>query len=122
MRPQFKNDPASPASKALLNHEQRHFDISEVYTRVVRKQMLDILNNKLVHEISCGAWAECKQEVQSLDNRLRDAKTKGKSAWQTEQDQYDQETNHGQNVTAQAAWNAKIDGWLADPSSAPLSD
>ena len=77
------------ASAALLRHEQLHFDITEVYARIMRQRM-----------VGFQARANCLKLQPAFNNF-----TKGVySEWDREQNRYDQETNHGLNAVRQAFW------------------
>ena len=77
------------ASAALLHHEQLHFDITEVYARIMRQKLA-----------AFSAKANCL-ELQPVFNNL----TKGVYAeWDREENRYDQESNHGLNAPRQAFW------------------
>ena len=78
----------------ILNHEQKHFDLSEVFTRKL-KHDLDSLpansNFKLI-----------PQKLFTIEN----------NACQLLQKKYDDETNHSVDATMQAIWNERIDSLL----------
>ena len=77
------------ASEVLLRHEQLHFDITEVYARVMRQKL-----------VAFQAKVNC-EKLQPAFNNL----TKGVYAeWNREQNRYDQETNHGLVAARQAQW------------------
>lgn len=79
----------------LLNHEQRHFDIAEVYARRLRRELVR-------RRITAANYAEVKREV--ID-RLFHAYVQCDEA-------YDRETVHGINRDAQADWDRRIDRQL----------
>lgn len=83
---------ASTHSSYLLNHEQLHFDIAEVYARKLRKALADIkgLNHK------------------NYEPRVREVYRKVLREHNDIQDQYDRETRHSQNKEKQAEWNEKV--------------
>ncbi|MBD2769997.1 DUF922 domain-containing protein [Hymenobacter sp. BT664] len=77
------------ASPALLRHEQTHFDLTEVYARIMRQKLA-----------SFQAKVACDKLQPAFNNF-----TKGiYSEWDREQNRYDQETNHGLNAARQASW------------------
>lgn len=76
-------------SEALLRHEQLHFDITEVYTRIMR-QRLQLF----------AAKANCEKLQPAFNNVTKLVY----ADWDREQNHYDQETNHGLNAVRQAAW------------------
>jgi hypothetical protein len=73
-----KPDQKTPS---LLAHEQLHFDLCEVYTRRLRKQL-----------------PELKPE------EIQDAFIRMHKLYKEQQDLYDTETNHGLEPQAQARW------------------
>lgn len=75
-----------------LNHEQRHFDIVKLVMEHFKQQLL---KEKLTIENYDGPI-----NVQYLDS-FREMNQL--------EEQYDQETNHGINTTAQEEWNKKLD-------------
>jgi hypothetical protein len=78
-----------------LNHEQRHFDIAKIVTERLREKIsqLELLPHNFDRVISYH-YLEAYREM----NRL--------------QEQYDKETSHGMNKSAQERWNRKIDDEL----------
>ena len=77
------------ASEVLLRHEQLHFDITEMYARVMRQKL-----------VAFQAKVNC-EKLQPAFNNL----TKGVYAeWNREQNRYDQETNHGLVAARQVQW------------------
>jgi hypothetical protein len=96
----FRNP--TTASAELLRHEQMHFDITEVYARLMRQKLLVF-----------QAKADCNK-LQPAFNNL----TKGVYAeWDREQNRYDQETNHGLNAVRQAYWEKQTQTKLAQLAS-----
>ena len=96
-------------SADVLNHEQRHFDLNEVYARKLTAHLdaphvtgatTDAVRTALKKEINATAAAvlDMASNMQSL---------------------YDEETAHGTNAVVQASWAAKIDDWLTSPLQAP---
>ncbi|WP_343671735.1 hypothetical protein [Chitinophaga sp.] len=82
---------------ALLAHEQLHFDLCEVYARLLRKELQKSpLTNANVAAIS------------------RDAFLKYYDAYKERQIIYDNETHHGLNQEKQKLWNAQVATALAD--------
>jgi len=96
-------------SNAILNHEQRHFDINEVYRRKLQNAVLPLAAEGDTAE-------EAKKALQALINKTAEeildqlAKT---------QERCDEETCHGTDLQGQEAWNKRIDSWLVDPSQTP---
>lgn len=78
---------------ALLAHEQRHFDIVELYARKLRKQLAQIkVKNK----------EDAQQKLDSL-HKIID------TDMDAYQDKYDEETNYSMAHDKQVAWIKEID-------------
>jgi uncharacterized protein DUF922 len=77
----------------LLTHEQKHFDITEIYARKMRKKL---------SETTFTNPKQAQQIIQRLYNE-----TFSESA--AEQKKYDAETNHSINKEVQEKWNAAIE-------------
>ncbi len=86
------------ASAALLRHEQTHFDITEVYARIMRQKLVAFSTR-----VNCN-------KLQPAFNNLTKAVY---SEWDREQNRYDQETNHGLNAVRQAYWEKQTQTKLA---------
>lgn len=82
-------------SKEVLNHEQRHFDIAEIYTR------------KFVMELDTVVFSKngYKNEIDLIYKKYVD---KLNSA----QKDYDDQTEHGMNKEIQKEWDRMINEWL----------
>ncbi len=91
--PEYKN---SEVVDDVLEHEQLHFDICELFGRKLYKEIIVLQNSNRLNE--------------KYINRLYDRIEKEYSAYQ---DKYDEETNHSINRTEQANWNRKIKKELA---------
>ena len=77
----------------LLNHEQRHFDIYEVYTRKMRQAIMEIDEadaSKISGQVK-RIYDRCFRECSRL------------------QDRYDSETQFSNNREKQQEWNRRID-------------
>lgn len=81
------------ATPALLRHEQLHFDITEVYARIMR-QKLAVYATKV----------DCNKLQPSFNNLTKLVY----DVWDREQNRYDRETNHGLNTARQAFWEKDI--------------
>lgn len=92
-----------------LNHEQRHFDLNEVYRR-----KLDLSLSRLT---ATGASAEITKKL--LKERIDATANQVLDALQAMQSRYDRETAHGMNSAEQSRWDGMIDAWLADSNQAP---
>lgn len=81
-----------------LAHEQKHFDITELYARKIRRMFHE--------EVNRGNLARIDN---MLDKYFRE--------WEQCQDQYDRETEHSLDTAMQAKWNHKIQRMLDDLSA-----
>lgn len=95
--------------ETTLNHEQRHFDLNEVYRR-----KLDLSLSRLT---ATGASAETTKKL--LKERIDATANEILGALQEMQARYDRETAHGMNSAEQTRWDGMIDAWLVDPNQAP---
>ena len=75
----------------LLEHEQAHFDLSEIYARQLRKRL-----------------AESKTHVFSLAQEANGIFNEIQGQYSERQVLYDKETKHGLDKIAQARWKAAI--------------
>ena len=94
---------------ALLNHEQRHFDLGEVYRRKLAAALQKLVGEGDTPE---EAAQDLQQKVEELTREMKEAESR-------QQDQYEDDTNNGRDAEKQKEWDDKIDGWMDDPSSAP---
>ncbi|RNC88541.1 MAG: DUF349 domain-containing protein [Allomuricauda sp.] len=74
----------------ILQHEQLHFDISELYARKMRFQLQRTAFSKNVKQEIRDIYREILKELKDF------------------QDRYDWETNFSRNKEAQQEWNARI--------------
>jgi hypothetical protein len=81
----------------LLNHEQIHFDMGEVFCRKMRKQYKE-------KPFPNSTFA---QEASKLYNKIL-------KEYNDEQKLYDKETNHSINKEKQAAWDIKVANQLKE--------
>jgi predicted secreted Zn-dependent protease len=79
-------------SPDVLNHEQLHFDITELYSRKLRQRLAG-KNFKAVKNIS--------EEIQEMHRKIME-----ESGW--EEKIYDDSTEHGVNSVKQKEWNEKV--------------
>lgn len=84
----------------LLNHEQRHFDITEIYARKMRTELA-----KYVVPIREFMENNMIKDVERIFNDLYDE-------MERTQKKYDKETNHSMIKDKQAEWNDWIDNQL----------
>ncbi|NML20675.1 DUF922 domain-containing Zn-dependent protease [Pseudoflavitalea sp. G-6-1-2] len=75
----------------VLQHEQGHFDIAEIYARKLNKEMKALSFNA----------ATIKNDVNVIYDKIM-------AVYQQVQHQYDQETDFSRNKPKQAEWLAKI--------------
>lgn len=78
-----------PKSSYVLNHEQRHFDITYIFARKFERMVV----------------GKTEQEIKVIYDRII-------KEWDAEQDRYDSETDNSIDTDKQAAWDAKIDNEL----------
>jgi hypothetical protein len=83
-------------SKRLLDHEQLHFDLTEIHARLLRQKLSETNN-------MCGG------ERVKLDKLVESYF----EAWKKEQNRYDEETNHGLVEEKQKWWTSDIAHRLA---------
>lgn len=88
------------ATSKLLNHEQGHFDIAEIYARRMRRQL---------KEYEMPVWRF------SSNNHMRDVKGIYNNLYDEMegiQKQYDRDTGHGTRGGAQQEWDRWIESTL----------
>lgn len=79
----------------ILAHEQKHFDLTEVYARKLNKELKEYkFNNATIGD-------DINRIYQGMVNELTYS-----------QQQYDRETDHSRNPAVQKEWNDKIDSLL----------
>ena len=76
----------------LLNHERKHFDLCEIYRRILIKRLV----------------AGNPYTVDNFNKRVGDTFNKTFQEYTKEQERYDFETNHSQKKEQQAQWNNAI--------------
>lgn len=81
----------------LLNHEQRHFDIMEIYARMTRKA----ISNKIF-------------ELDNMQKEYDEAISSVYKQYKIIDNQYDKETNLSQDEYCQDWWNKYIDEQLEE--------
>jgi hypothetical protein len=87
---------AKKASPNLLRHEQLHFDITELYARMMRQKL-----------------SLTKFDCEHLQPAFRNLSNASFSAWKREEARYDGETNNGLNEVKQKFWEAQVAQRLA---------
>jgi hypothetical protein len=81
----------------ILEHEQGHFDIAEIFARKLNKNMSEYKFNK----------DSFRKDLKSIYDSVAIEK-------ENFQNQYDLETDHSRKKDQQAAWNLKIKEWLTN--------
>ena len=100
---------AQGKSPAVLNHEQRHFDLYEVYARKLR---ILLASPHATGSTTDAVRTALKAQINTTASAVLDMASQMQSL-------YDDETAHGTNADMQASWAAKIDNWLENPLQAP---
>jgi competence CoiA-like predicted nuclease len=80
-----------PMTAAILNHEQKHFDLCEVYARQLRK------NFRMANLNAQNLTKEANRIFNEVNNHYLERQT-----------MYDKETRHGQDDKVQTRWNTMI--------------
>lgn len=75
----------------LLNHEQTHFDLTEVYARKIRRE-----------------FARLQQPCRKSDDELNAIVNRYLEQFQEEEKRYDAETQHGIDERKQYDWDRKV--------------
>jgi hypothetical protein len=76
-------------SQKLLEHEQLHFDLTEVHARLLRKEL---------QQLNCS----------NLKAKLNPTVNSAFARWKAEQNAFDTASKHGLNAEEQGAWAASI--------------
>lgn len=74
----------------MLQHEQTHFDITELYARLMRKRLSEEI--KVANDIT---------KISKIGVEIT-------TQWKQEQNKYDSETEHSIDTEKQAEWNESI--------------
>lgn len=96
-------------TSAALAHEQGHFDLTEVYRRVLEGEL---------QGLSGDGWTAWGAE-EGLRTRAGEAFQRVSARHSEVQALYDRETDHSRATAQQAAWEERIAAWLCDPGLAP---
>ncbi len=96
---------ADRRTAAGLAHEQRHFDLAELYRRLLEAALRGL----------SGTGSSAHEATQHLLNQARSVFHEVMDRHSAVQAQYDRETNHGRDPTRQAEWDRRISDWLRDP-------
>ncbi len=86
-------------NKELLSHEQFHFNITELYARMLRKELQEIKLKKTGTEIG-QQFADLQEKYLKKEFKM--------------QEKYDKETHHHLNSDKQKEWEEKITALLKD--------
>lgn len=78
------------ASAHILGHEQLHFDITELFTRKLRKETNEIAPSENAHQILDAVHARIVKELHAMQNL------------------YDNETDFSRNYENQVLWEERI--------------
>ena len=97
------------ADDRVLQHEQAHFDLNEVYRRKLEALLPCIQAQSVTKE---GA-------IDALHAALHRRANEVLLQLQAAQAEYDAETGHGSNLSGQARWEEQIAAWLRNAASAP---
>jgi len=95
--PERSNVRPGKETAALLAHEQLHFDLCEVYARLLRKEL-----------------RRSPLTTANIEAVSRDAFLKYYDAYKERQIIYDSETHHGLNQEKQNLWNTQVATALTD--------
>lgn len=77
-------------SDYILKHEQLHFDITELYTRLFRKRL-----------------KESVKSIKDMD-KIKSISKQIMKEWNNEENDYDRETQHSTDEKKQAEWNLNL--------------
>ena len=85
---------AKLVNSTILEHEQRHFDITEIFARKMRKLMATTKFTKHVRKEVKAIYKEINAQMHEFQN------------------EYDKDTNFSRNLNGQELWNEKITALL----------
>ncbi len=94
----------------ILHHEQLHFDLREVYRRLLDVSLRPL---SLTRQ---GSAADCVQALKNLVDSTGMAILARANAADAA---FDSETAHGENSQAQATWESRVAYLLENPAAAP---
>jgi hypothetical protein len=106
-----------PDDLRLLDHEQGHFDITEINSRRAQKRFDQLIADQGL----LGYGSDERSAVADLDKKVHDEMQKIFDRERDEQIKYDRASNHGRNFAAQAKQRATIDKVLKEskPEQSP---
>lgn len=96
----------------VLNHEQRHFDIVEIYSRIVIKLINDEFRNKEFPCLDVDPTSLESSIIQDASKRILPLESIINGKYQKSQEVYDQEAGDRKFFEQQKKWNTKIDECL----------
>ncbi len=99
------------ATPALLDHEQHHFDLNEVYARMLVSAITGVSASGATKN---AVDAHLHQLIAAAGSRVLDA-------LKVMQRGYDDQTGHGTHLVQQRAWDEQIAAWLCTPDAAPAT-
>jgi hypothetical protein len=99
-----------PDDLRLLDHEQGHFDITEINARRAQKRFDQLITDQGL----LGYGSDERSAVADLDKKVHDEMQKIFDRERDEQIKYDRATNHGRSFAAQAKQRAAIDKLLKE--------
>ena len=107
------------ATPQTLRHEQFHFNLHEVYRRLIAMTLTPLtITQRVSTPADCtdAAKRACATSLNELGDSTGSAILARANAAQAA---YDADTRGGQDTAAQAAWESRITELLANPSAAP---
>ena len=101
-------------SSRILNHEQRHFDITEIHARIFNQQAAtELLGEKFSCPSGIFGSDYQKSKINSLiKNQVHDIFDMRNMRLDIQQDNYDDDVEHSEDYENQTQWNKKIDSQL----------
>jgi hypothetical protein len=100
---------SSRTSAEALYHEQLHFNLHEVYRRLLESTL---------RPMSCQASTD-SASLKALNGLLNSTSAAILERAEAAQLAFDRETAHGTDLRTQAVWEDRIADWLAHPAAAP---
>lgn len=96
----------------VLAHEQGHFDIQEVYRRILERKLAQLVREEF--KVSGGSQSEA---LDRLESKIRELLEKVQVKNREVQDLYDRDTQN--DLQKQREWEMRIREWLLNPDLAP---
>jgi hypothetical protein len=94
----------------ILQHEQLHFDLYEVYHRKLELCMLEIRSSSST--TGQGAFNQLQTSLAHVFSTILQTANETQAL-------YDSQTSHSTNAAEQARWQGLISQWLIEPTTAP---